>query len=72
MSPIPRAGADYVFSKLEEIDQELVLFVEQGETAGFLANVENTQRINGLVEDIRQVAMDYQVCALAIHSFYRA
>ena len=53
----------YVFRKLEEIDQELVLFVEQGETAVFPPNIENTQKINDLVEDIRQVAMEYQVRA---------
>ena len=79
-------GLIYVFRKLEKIDQELVLFVQQGETIGFLAklvlfvqqretsgppaNIENT--IIGLVEDIRQVVMDHQVRALAIHSFYHA
>ena len=30
---------------------------------GFLANVETTQKINGLVEDIHEVMMEYQVCA---------
>ena len=29
---------------------------------GFLANTENAERINGLVEDIREVMIDYQVC----------
>jgi hypothetical protein len=28
---------------------------------GFLTNTENAERINGLVEDIREVMMDYQV-----------
>ena len=51
--------------KLEEIHQELNLLAGQGKTAGFLANAESAQRINGLVEDIRQVMMDYQVRALA-------
>ena len=54
--------------KLEEIHQELDLLAGQGKTAGFLANAENTQKINGLIEDIRQVMMDYQVRALT-HSF---
>ena len=49
--------------KLEAVDQELALLARQGKTAGFLANTENAQRINGLVEDIREVMMDYQVCA---------
>ena len=57
-------GLTYVSRKLEEIHQELDLLASQGKTAGFLANTENTQRINGLVEDIRQVMMDYQVRAL--------
>ena len=30
---------------------------------GFLNNPENVQRLNGLVEDIRYVLVDYQVCA---------
>ena len=28
---------------------------------GFLTNAENAQRINSLVEDIRDIMMDYQV-----------
>jgi len=48
---------------LEEVDQELVRLAEQGKIVGFLANTETAQRINDLVEDIRQVMMDYQVCA---------
>ena len=57
-----------VSRKLEEIHQELDLLAGQGKTAGFLTNTENTQKINGLVEDIRQVMMDYQVGALS-HPF---
>ena len=56
----------YVSRKLEEICQELDLLAGQRKTARFLVNAENTQKINGLVEDIRQVTMDYQVCALAL------
>ena len=54
----------YVSRKLEEIHQELDILVGQGKTAGFLANTERAQRISGIVEDIRQVLMDYQVCVL--------
>ena len=57
-----------VSRKLEEIRQELDLLAGQGKTAGFLANTENTQKIGGLVEDVRQVMMDYQVRALT-HPF---
>ena len=53
-----------VSRKLEEIHQELDLLAGQGKTAGFLASSENTEKIGGLVEDVRQVMMDYQVCAL--------
>ena len=55
----------HVSRKLEEIHQELDLLAGQGKTAGFLANTENTQKINGLVEDIRQVIVDYQVGVMA-------
>ena len=55
----------YVSRKLEEVHQELDLLAGQGKTSEFLANAESAQRINGLVEDIRQVMMDYQVRALA-------
>ena len=48
--------------KLEDIDQDLAQLAEQGKTVGFLANIENTQRINDLAEDIREVMLDYQVC----------
>ena len=48
---------------MEDVGQELALLAGQGKATGFLANTENAQRINGLVEDIREVMMDYQVCA---------
>ena len=50
--------------KLEEVHQGLTQLTGQGMAVGFLANTENAQRINGLVEDIREVMMDYQVCML--------
>jgi hypothetical protein len=49
---------------LEDVHQELSVLAGQGKVVGFLANTENAERINDLVEDIRQVMMDYQVCAL--------
>ena len=48
---------------LEDVHQELAQLAEQGKVAGFLANTPNAQKINDLMEDIRQVMMDYQVCA---------
>ena len=50
--------------KLKDICQSLTLLVEQGKAVGFLANTENAQQINGLVEDIHEVLMSYQVCIL--------
>ena len=47
--------------KLEEVDRELALLAGQGKVVGFLANTETAQKINDLVEDIREVMMDYQV-----------
>ena len=49
--------------KLKEVDRELVLLAEQGKVVGFLANTETAQKIQDLVEDIREVMMDYQVRA---------
>jgi hypothetical protein len=47
--------------KLEDVHQGLALLAEHGKVAGFLANTENAQRIDDLVEDVRQVMMDYQI-----------
>ena len=32
-------------------------------TKGFFNNVENAEKLGGLVEDVRDAMMDYQVCA---------
>ena len=48
--------------KLEHIRQELALLAEEGKVKGFFNNVDNADRLGGLVEDIRDVMMDYQVC----------
>jgi hypothetical protein len=48
--------------KLEDVHRDLTRLAEQGGVVGFLTNTENEQRINGLVEEIREVMMDYQVC----------
>ena len=57
--------------KLEEIRQELALLGEQGKTRGFFNNVENAEKLDGLVEDLRDVMIDYQVRALNNVSFSR-
>ena len=49
--------------KLEDIHQGLVTLGSQGKTKGFFNNVENADKLGSLVEDVRDVMMDYQVCA---------
>ena len=36
---------------------------EQGKVAGFLSDVKAAEVLTGLVEDVRDSMMDYQVCA---------
>ena len=57
-----------IVRKLEDICQSLTLPAEQGRVMEFLTNTKNAQRINGLVEDICEALMDYQVC-LSNHLF---
>ena len=47
--------------KLEDIRQDLVLLGQQGKTKGFFNNVENADKLSGLVEDVRDAVVDYQV-----------
>ena len=47
--------------KLEDIRQDLALLGEQGKTKGFFNNAENADKLGGLVEDVRDAMMDYQV-----------
>ena len=57
--------------KLGDINQELALLGEQGKTKGFFNNVENAEKLAGLVEDVHDVMMDYQVRAVSNLSFLR-
>jgi len=47
---------------LEDIRRDLIPLEEQGKVEGFFNNVENVNRLGGLVEDIRDAMMEYQVC----------
>ena len=47
--------------KLEGIRQALDQMAAQEDIARFLNNADNAQKLNGLVEDIREAVMDYQV-----------
>ena len=48
--------------KLERIIQGLKLLAEQGNVGGFINNPKNADNLSGLVGDIRDAVMDYQVC----------
>jgi hypothetical protein len=49
--------------KLKDVVRELASLGEQGKVEGFFNNAENAGKLGGLVEDIRDAMMDYQVCA---------
>jgi len=47
---------------LEDVHGDLILLSKQGKVQGFFNNVKNADKLGGLVEDIRDAMMDYQVC----------
>ena len=49
---------------MQDVHRDLVLLGEQGKVKGFFDDVKNTDKLSGLVEDIRDAMMDYQVCVL--------
>jgi hypothetical protein len=51
-----------IVRKLRRILQELKPLEEQAKVEGFLNNVKNADKLGGLVEDIHDIVMDYQVC----------
>jgi hypothetical protein len=40
---------------------------EQGKVEGFFSNAKNAEKLTGLVDDIRDAAIDYQVRPLGSH-----
>ena len=50
--------------KLERICLDLTQLGEQGKIRGFLSNVGNADQLGGLLEDIRDAVMEYQVRTL--------
>ena len=48
--------------KLEVAHQSLTLQVKQRKVEAFLNNVGNADKLGGLLEDIRDAMVDYQVC----------
>ena len=64
-SPRPRVESDTEIGReLEVVSQAMESVTTQDDLADFLNNPENAQRVNDLVEDIRDALMDYQVCIL--------
>ena len=48
--------------KLQEILRDMAQLEAQGKVEGFFTNAENAGKLGGLVEDIRDAMMEYQVC----------
>jgi len=49
--------------KLQGVIQGLELLAKQGNVEGFLNNLKNAVKLRGLVGDISDAVMDYQVCS---------
>ena len=48
--------------KVGDIHRHLTPLSEQARVAGSLANTENWERIDDLIEGIREAIIEYQVC----------
>jgi len=57
-----RTSQTGIIRKLGNGLQELESLAKQGKVEGFFSNVENADKLGGLVEDIRDAMMEYQVC----------
>ena len=53
--------------KLKEVGRALDSITTRWDLARFLNKTENAQKLNGLVEDIRDALMAYQVCTSKPH-----
>jgi hypothetical protein len=47
---------------MQGFHQDLDLLAKQGNVEGFFRNLENADRLSGLVEGIRDAMLEYQVC----------
>jgi len=47
--------------KLRRVLRDLTPLAKQGNVEGFFGNVKNADKLIGLVEDVRDAVMDYQV-----------
>jgi hypothetical protein len=48
---------------LEDVRRDLALLEAQGNVEGFFSNTENVDKLSGLLEDIRDGMLEYQVCS---------
>ena len=48
--------------QLHHVRRDLLPLENQGKVEGFFKNTENSGKLGGLVEDIRDAMMEYQVC----------
>ena len=48
--------------KLEDVHRDLTKLAEQGKVEGFFKNVQHVDKLGGIIEDIRDAMMEYQVC----------
>ena len=48
--------------KLQDVHQDLAVLAGQGMVEGFFSNVDNADKLRGLVDDIRDAILVYQVC----------
>ena len=53
--------------KLEDILRELTPLEQRGKVTRFLNGTKDTDKLSGVVEDIRDAMMDYQVCPNVLH-----
>jgi len=53
-----------VSRKLQDVRRGLAPLKQQGKAEGFFNNFENAGKLDGLVENIRDAMMEYQVCVL--------
>ena len=47
---------------MEGVYQDLAPLARKGKVEGFLNNAENARKLGELIEDVRDVTVEYQVC----------
>ena len=47
---------------MDAVCNDVTILAEQGKVKGFFNNVGNATKLGGLLEDIRDAMMEYQVC----------